>query len=217
MGLNNKYNGCNMKYTYNDAKRPMMPSKFVQSSTLVPNELWGYQVPNDANILPGFNVPMCMGNILPLHTYFTQNIDANAGASWSTTLIDDLTTFIWKGVGPPITYEYRPEICVVKPMMTYPPYRDGAYILPGGGKFFGCQTVKYVADINGVATIEDAPSQDDYETGKAVQYNSFIEQSGIRQEVLVTVKVCLWRQLCMLDVYLWTLHSLLQRMILLSQ
>lgn len=49
-------------------------------------------------------------------------------------------------------------------MATYPPFRDGAYILPGGGKFFGCQTVKYISDINGQATIEDAPGREDYET-----------------------------------------------------
>ena len=92
--------------------------------------------------------------------------------------MDDITTFIWKGLGPPIVYEYRPEICVCKRTYTYPPARNGSYIMPAGGTFLGNMTQKYT-NTDGGATQEDNPSEDDYVTGKQVPYNSILEQSGI--------------------------------------
>lgn len=156
---------------------------------------------------------MCVGNISPLLTYFCQNIDLEAGDPWSTNLMDDVTTFLWKGIGPPIMYEYRPEICVCKPTFTYGPTRNGHYIMPAGGKFLGNMTQKYI-NWGGVATQEDAPTQNDYVTGKQIPYNSFLEQYGIVTRGVSNSQGCFMAPTLHIGAFsnLWTLRILKMQM-----
>lgn len=121
---------------------------------------------------------MSQGNISPMNTYFCQNIDVAAGSGYSTYLFDDLNTFLWKGVGHDIVYEYRPEICILKPGYTYSPTRNNIFTMPIGGKFPYNVEAAY-ASWGGVTTQQTNLTTDSYNSGVTIPYDSVIEQSGI--------------------------------------
>lgn len=69
---------------------------------------------------------------LSLQSYFCQNIDLEAKKRYSTYVLDDVNTFLFKAIGPSIDYVYRPEICVLNTPYTYSPPQHGATIMPCG-------------------------------------------------------------------------------------
>lgn len=105
-----------------DANNTMLPTAVTPDKGYNTDGLWGQVVGTDKKLTSASYIPMCQGNITPMNTYFCQNIDIVQGKGFSTYLFDDLNTFLWKGVGHDIVYEYRPEIRMLKPSYTSIPF-----------------------------------------------------------------------------------------------
>lgn len=126
-GLNNKYNGCNFEIG-TDVSNPMIPNSItrVRNGGLYLKDIWGSVWKEGENDIPFDDIPTCFGNMKPLRQYYAQNIDSRTGGPKLPTLQEDVSEFIFtNGSGnPPITWEYRPQVCVLKTQEPYPHFRN---------------------------------------------------------------------------------------------
>lgn len=125
-GLNNTFNGDNMKPTYNATNVTQIDS-LIESKPMNDNFWPGTITAADVKDISA-KIPSSMsGNIIPLSTYFVYVGDLVAGAAAEPLLSDYVHTFDLNNKGGVnIHYEYRPDICILRPVTTGP----ARYLLP---------------------------------------------------------------------------------------
>lgn len=127
-GLSNKYGGNNYVYT-SSTDTPMIPIQLQLDALEGCNELnyWGPQINATTTVLPYSSIPGRFGREIPLRDYYTSDyIQTDLGETPPTTM-DGVKLFKmtpYNASSSSITWEYRPQVCVMKPVLT----RQGRYI-----------------------------------------------------------------------------------------
>lgn len=126
-GLNIKYNGTNLEYS-STLSAPMIitEAKHRDDNSICVAEYWGDIQKVGSTTVNFSEIPACFGNNKPLRTYYAQNIDKGEGLPTVPDLMTDLHVYnMVNGDGnPPINWEYRPQVCVLKTSEPYPHYRS---------------------------------------------------------------------------------------------
>lgn len=182
-GLCNKYNGINCSLT-SDSSCPMVPTGVAEADGMAPDHWYG--PPAESKAIADEYIPCAFGMEQPLLAYYTQSYDMDdAGSRKYPTLpeiMNDLTLFplVNNGVSDSIVWEYRPQICVLKPGKCYVPYRDkkGKFIVHFGQKPLYKYGLKPEITPLG-KTMGLSSSSVDTGTGTyTVPYESYIEHVG---------------------------------------
>lgn len=176
-GLNNRYQGLNMSITV-AADKPMIPTNV----TFVDMDDWkawyGIVVEKEGSPLPFDGIPCSFGNIHPMRQYYCQNYDNQISNPTCPELMKSISLFHLQNSmdNPPIMWEYRPQISVLKPTKPINPYRTTESELNLGCKLTGVYKQNVFAGEDNVMT----GGQSSKLTQKYMEpsYYTYIEQSG---------------------------------------
>lgn len=88
--------------------------------------LWGSTLTQGQSTLTFDQIPAFFGNKKPLKTYYCQNVDIRTGSPTLPDIMKDINVYTMiNGPGnPPISWVYRPQVCVLKCSEPYPYYRS---------------------------------------------------------------------------------------------
>lgn len=121
-GLMNKFGGNN--YTYaSTANDPMIPTSLTTAinEAVDTDTYWGPVTSATQGSLSYSKIPGCFGREMQLKDYYTfecMNIDGGEGIP---NIMDEIKLFKmtpYTANSQPITWEYRPQVCVLKPVYT---------------------------------------------------------------------------------------------------
>lgn len=122
-GLNNKYGGKDFAYAA-DTNDPCIPTSINidLKEDCNPEKFWGKRYnTTSANIGYG-DIGACFGREIPLQTYYTKlHMQNTIYDEWLDNSFEDLEIFTMTPNnmgGPSINWEYRPQVCVLKPFNT---------------------------------------------------------------------------------------------------
>lgn len=113
---------------YSTASDPM-----IITGCKIPNDdgcdiqdLWGSTITNSQSTINFEQIPACFGKKKPLKSYYCQNVDIRVGSPTLPDMMKDINIYtMMNGPGnPPITWEYRPQVCALKCSEPYPYYRS---------------------------------------------------------------------------------------------
>uniref|UniRef100_A0A1B6H4D2 Uncharacterized protein n=1 Tax=Cuerna arida TaxID=1464854 RepID=A0A1B6H4D2_9HEMI len=93
---------------------------------VVINDLWGSQQGNADTTIAFDDIPACFMNKKPLRMYYIQNVDVGGQLPRLPDIMGDVSIYAMNnGPGnPPIAWEYRPQVCILKASEPYPFYRN---------------------------------------------------------------------------------------------
>lgn len=126
-GLANKYGGNN--YTYSStADAPMIPTEvaFDDNEGCNETDYWGENITSTTGALDYTSIPGCFGREIPLRDYYTSDYLQITNTETPPTIMDGVTFFKmtpFNAESKTITWEYRPQVSVLKPVST----RQGRY------------------------------------------------------------------------------------------
>lgn len=128
-GLNNKYQGFNGFYA-TDASNPCLPNA-VGSDLLEgcdPNTFWGYRI-SGTNMPTYGNIGANFGKEIPILQYYTKltPLFKDKVGEFLDNSFEDINLFTMNMAtqsGPTVRWEYRPQVCVLKP----PGVGEGTYL-----------------------------------------------------------------------------------------
>lgn len=121
-GLNNKYQGINLKYV-TTASDPCIVTGITpcQYEGCEPDMFWGKRVTTDGTLPNYEDIGANFGRTIPISQYYTHYIPLKANDEFLPNIYEDIETFALSNTseaGPTIDWEYRPQICILKPMGT---------------------------------------------------------------------------------------------------
>lgn len=122
-GLNNKYGGGDFMYT-SDINSPCIPTDCDMNlkEDCDPDKFWGKRYSSSSSAPSFSDIGTNFGKELPLSTYYTKlHSQTNTLDEWLDNSMDDINIFTMTALnmnGPEVNWEYRPQICIIKPTNT---------------------------------------------------------------------------------------------------